>query len=93
MADDHVSKKALIKRLNRIEGQIRGVKRMIEEERDCESVMTQLSAVRSAVDGVGALLLVDFIQSSIHKREYSENMDMDSQISRAVFVWGRVHPV
>lgn len=38
----------LLKRLRRIEGQVRGVQRMIEEERDCHEILQQLSAVRSA---------------------------------------------
>ncbi|SFS69242.1 metal-sensitive transcriptional regulator [Marininema halotolerans] len=38
------------KRLRRIEGQVRGVLRMIEEEKDCKDVVSQLSAIRSAVD-------------------------------------------
>ena len=38
----------LLKRLRRIEGQIRGVQRMIEDERDCHEILQQLSAVRSA---------------------------------------------
>ncbi|MFJ6265116.1 metal-sensitive transcriptional regulator [Lysinibacillus xylanilyticus] len=37
-------------RVKRIEGQLRGVLRMMEEEKDCKDVITQLSAVRSAVD-------------------------------------------
>lgn len=38
----------LLKRLRRIEGQVRGVQRMIEDERDCHEILQQLSAVRSA---------------------------------------------
>lgn len=38
----------LLKRLRRIEGQVRGVQRMIEEERDCHAILQQLSAIRSA---------------------------------------------
>ncbi|WP_379971226.1 metal-sensitive transcriptional regulator [Ectobacillus sp. sgz5001026] len=37
-------------RLKRIEGQIRGILRMLEEEQDCKQVVTQLSAARSAID-------------------------------------------
>ncbi len=41
-------KSDLLKRLRRIEGQVRGVQRMIQEERDCHEILQQLSAVRSA---------------------------------------------
>ncbi|MBS7345477.1 MAG: metal-sensing transcriptional repressor, partial [Caryophanon sp.] len=37
-------------RMKKIEGQLRGVLRMMEEEKDCKEVITQLSAIRSAVD-------------------------------------------
>lgn len=42
-------RETLLKRLRRAEGQMRGVQRMIEEGRDCESILQQLTAVRSAV--------------------------------------------
>lgn len=47
----------LIARLKRIEGQARGIQRMIEEERDCQQILTQLSAMRSAAQQVGLLLV------------------------------------
>lgn len=50
-------KEELLARLRRIEGQIRGLQRMIEEERYCPDVLTQLAAVRSALGQVGLLLL------------------------------------
>jgi len=42
-------KVALLNRLKRAEGQMRGVQRMVEEERDCEAILQQLTAVRSAL--------------------------------------------
>ena len=50
---------ALLKRLNRIEGQVRGVAGMIEEERYCVDVLTQIAAIRSALDAVAMQLLED----------------------------------
>ena len=47
----------LIKRLRRIEGQVRGIQTMLAEGRDCRTVIAQLSAVSSAVDQVGFKLL------------------------------------
>jgi DNA-binding FrmR family transcriptional regulator len=44
-------------RLSRIEGQVRGIAKMLETDRSCEDVVTQLMAVRSGIDTVGALLL------------------------------------
>ncbi len=52
------SKEQLLKRLSRIEGQVRGVQSMVNEERYCIDVLTQISAIRAALDKV-ALGLVD----------------------------------
>jgi DNA-binding FrmR family transcriptional regulator len=50
-------KATLARRVNRIEGQIRGIGRMIESDRYCIDVLTQLAAVRSALDALGIELL------------------------------------
>lgn len=54
---DAARKATLARRVNRIEGQIRGIGRMIEADRYCIDVLTQLAAVRSALDGLGLELL------------------------------------
>ena len=50
-------KEAVIKRLHRIEGQVRGIERMIDEDRYCIDVLTQIAAARTALEQVGARLL------------------------------------
>jgi DNA-binding FrmR family transcriptional regulator len=50
-------KEALTKRLHRIEGQVRGIERMIGEDRYCIDVLTQIAAVKTALEQVGARLL------------------------------------
>jgi DNA-binding FrmR family transcriptional regulator len=65
----------LISRLNRIEGQIRGVKGLIDKDTYCDDVLTQIAAAQSALNSVGRLLLeghmksciVDRIQSGDHE--------------------------
>jgi DNA-binding FrmR family transcriptional regulator len=47
----------LINRLRRVEGQSRGLQRMIEEGRPCEEIFTQLAATKAALDRVGVLLI------------------------------------
>jgi DNA-binding FrmR family transcriptional regulator len=47
----------LLNRLRRVEGQARGLQRMIEEGRSCEEVFTQLSATKAALDRVGVMLI------------------------------------
>ena len=57
--------KDLIHRLNRIEGQVRGIKRMVEDGRDCSEVLIQLSAVKSAINNTGKIILQDHIEHCI----------------------------
>ena len=54
-------KDLLIKRLHRIEGQVRGIERMLEEDRYCIDILTQIAAVKTALEQVGAKLLEDHV--------------------------------
>lgn len=57
--------KDLITRLNRIEGQVRGVRRMVEEERYCVDILTQVSAIQSALNSFNKILLTSHIKSCV----------------------------
>jgi DNA-binding FrmR family transcriptional regulator len=59
--------KNLITRLRRIEGQVRGLQRMIEEGKDCGDIVTQISAVRSALDKVGFIVLSHRMEECIRR--------------------------
>ncbi|MBN1314886.1 MAG: metal-sensitive transcriptional regulator [Anaerolineales bacterium] len=50
----------LLNRLNRIEGQVRGVRRMLESDRDCREVLQQLTAVRSAFQNASQIFVRDY---------------------------------
>ncbi len=63
------AKRQARRRLRRIEGQVAGLLRMVDEDRYCPDVLTQLSAVRSALDAVGVLLLADHIEGCVVGRE------------------------
>jgi DNA-binding FrmR family transcriptional regulator len=52
-------------RLKRVEGQVRGLQRMVEQHRDCEAILTQLMAARAALDRVGLLLAEDFVNECV----------------------------
>lgn len=54
------TKEKLIQRLKRIEGQVRGVQSMLNEERDCQEIMQQLTAIHSAVQSTSRIFLQDF---------------------------------
>jgi DNA-binding FrmR family transcriptional regulator len=58
-------KDALVKRLHRIEGQVRGIERMVEDERYCIDVLTQISAVSTALDTVALKLLDDHVRHCV----------------------------
>jgi DNA-binding FrmR family transcriptional regulator len=62
------TKTNLISRLNRIEGQIRGVKGMIEKDTYCDDVLNQIAAVQSALNSVGKLLLEGHMKSCVVER-------------------------
>jgi DNA-binding FrmR family transcriptional regulator len=51
------SREAILRRLHRVEGQIRGIIRMVEEGKGCEDILTQVAAARSAMDRVGIHIL------------------------------------
>jgi DNA-binding FrmR family transcriptional regulator len=58
---------ALAKRLNRIEGQVRGIGRMLDEDRYCVDILTQVSAVRSALDAVALELLEHHLHGCVQQ--------------------------
>jgi DNA-binding FrmR family transcriptional regulator len=58
-------KEALIKRLHRIEGQVRGIERMVDEERYCIDILTQIAAVNTALESLAVKLLEDHIRHCV----------------------------
>ncbi|MDD2371749.1 MAG: metal-sensing transcriptional repressor [Firmicutes bacterium] len=58
-------KKKLIIRLNKIEGQIRGLKNMVENDDYCDDILTQISASRAALVGVSKLVLENHLKSCL----------------------------
>jgi CsoR family transcriptional regulator, copper-sensing transcriptional repressor len=54
-------KDALVKRLRRIEGQVRGIERMVEDDRYCVDILTQIAAVETALEAVASKVLEDHV--------------------------------
>ncbi len=72
------TKQALIVRLNRIEGQVRGIKGMIEKDTYCDDVLIQMAAIQSALKAVSNLLLENHMKSCIVERiQAGENEVID----------------
>jgi DNA-binding FrmR family transcriptional regulator len=59
------AKEKLVQRMRRIEGQVRGIQTMLDEERDCREIMQQLSAVHSAVQGTSRIFLQEYATSCL----------------------------
>lgn len=62
------TKSNLVSRLNRVEGQIRGIKGMIEKDTYCDDVLNQIAAAQSALNSVGRLLLEGHMKSCVVER-------------------------
>jgi DNA-binding FrmR family transcriptional regulator len=90
MVEEPVSKETLKQRLKRAEGQIRGIEKMIDSGRECEAIITQLAAVRSAIEGIAALLLKNYMKLCFEGETATECVDVES-LARAIAIWGRVH--
>jgi DNA-binding FrmR family transcriptional regulator len=56
-------------RLRRIEGQIRGIQRMLEEERDCREIVNQVVAVKAALSSLNAVLLECYVRDCLNNPE------------------------
>ncbi|MCJ8007663.1 metal-sensitive transcriptional regulator [Lederbergia wuyishanensis] len=61
-------KKNLVTRLNRVEGQIRGIKRLIENDTYCDDVITQISATQAALNSVAKILLEGHMKNCVVER-------------------------
>lgn len=62
------NRKAVAARLKKIAGQVAGLQRMVEEDRYCVDILTQIAAVRSALDAVGVRLLTGHLQHCVAER-------------------------
>ncbi len=81
---------AIIVRLNRIEGQVRGLRRMVEEGRDILDVVTQVAAIEGATNAVGCEVLMAFVVHCLrHAEEFTSPESAIEQAVRALVRGGR----
>ena len=87
--NQHEHHQQVLNRLARIEGHVRAVKRMVEEDTACPDVLMQIAAIRSALNSVGRVILEDHIQScmveAVEKDDYQRAMK-DLKISLDKFI-------
>jgi CsoR family transcriptional regulator, copper-sensing transcriptional repressor len=75
-------KNALIKRLHRVEGQVRGIEQMVEDERYCIDVLTQIAAVRTALESVAFKILDDHVSHCVADALGSNDHDVAIEKSK-----------
>jgi DNA-binding FrmR family transcriptional regulator len=73
-------KEKIQNRLRRIEGQVRGVQRMVDEETYCVDVLTQISSIVSAMERVGAILLKDHVEHCVRESIEKGGLEADEKI-------------
>jgi DNA-binding FrmR family transcriptional regulator len=71
-------------RLRKIEGQVKGIERMLDEGRACEDILTQIMAVRSALDGVASQLVVTHCQECLTTLPSEEATDSVGRTVRSL---------
>lgn len=76
-------KEAVLKRLRRIEGQVRGITRMVEEDTYCIDVLTQVSATTRALQAVALELLGEHLGHCVHDAVAAGGPDADEKITEA----------
>jgi CsoR family transcriptional regulator, copper-sensing transcriptional repressor len=78
------NREAVLKRLRRIEGQVRGVERMVEENRYCIDVVTQVTAIQAALDKVALELLSDHAAHCVVGGKSGEQQERTEELMAAV---------
>jgi DNA-binding FrmR family transcriptional regulator len=86
MVKKPVSKEVLNTRLNRIEGQIRGLQKMIDGDKDCESILIQLAAIRGGIESVGSLILKNYLALCMNRKSGAEGDNVEA-LSKAISIW------
>lgn len=79
------NKQALERRLNRIEGQVRGINRMVQDDKYCIDILTQVSAIRSALDKVTVELVRDHAAHCLsHHGDVPSSKDKADELATAI---------
>jgi DNA-binding FrmR family transcriptional regulator len=86
----HDAKSSRLKRLNRIEGQVRGLARMVEEDRYCIDIVTQIAAVRAALRRVEESVLRDHIDHCVrHAIASGDKAEQEQKVAELMEVLSR----
>lgn len=77
-----IDRDAVIKRLRRVEGQIKGIQKMVSEEKFCGDILIQVAAARAALNSVGGLILENYM--NICLQEYLEGESEQDALDKLV---------
>ncbi|MBI4303346.1 MAG: metal-sensing transcriptional repressor [Chloroflexi bacterium] len=86
MSELPVPREKVARRLRQIAGQIRGCARMVEEEKECSDILTQMAAARAALSAAAALVLTNFTHLCLEKEAQTGEKPYDS-LARAFALW------
>ena len=81
--------KKLLNRISRIEGQVRGLRKMVEQDRDCFEVLKQIAAAGGAIRSLGMVILEDHLKGCVSEAIRDSNRD-DELIDEVVRVFNRL---
>ncbi len=84
MEQHHEHTDDVLKRLARAIGHLQSVKKMVEENKDCSDVLTQLAAVKSALNSTGKLILKDHIEHCITNAVQTGDREAIANLERAI---------
>ncbi len=93
MGKDDEKKKVILRRLKRIEGQVRGITRMVEEEKGCEEVLIQVAAARAALDKVGIHIISHRMKECFQDKGMSKEESVEKSIDMFVRYSSNIGPV
>ena len=75
-----MSKKQIMNRLKRIEGQIKGLQNMVDQERNCVEILTQLSAVSGALDNTAKEIIKEYAKNCLLKYESTQDEKLINEL-------------
>lgn len=80
----HAHTKAVLNRMSRLIGHLESIKTMVEQNRDCSEVLIQLSAVKSAINGVSKIILKDHMEHCIVDAVRDNDQEALDQLNKAI---------
>lgn len=89
--EDLVERDKIINRLKRIEGQVRGIQKMLTQERDCEEILMQVSALNAAMTRVTRVMIACYMGERI-KEEFDDHGDSYLAVKKALDFFINTNP-